>query len=80
MLQTGATQYHVHVELPDKGRAIKGLIDCKLNGLALSYYQPSPEVLIVSYIPEDKDTERIKNYNLKVTQKIFSYFYANSGM
>ena len=42
--------------LPDKGRAIKGLVVCNnrdlytlglQNGLALSIYQPSPEVLIV---------------------------------
>ncbi len=42
--------------LPDKGRAIKGLVvfnnwDLEpwdlLNGLALGCYQPSPEVLIV---------------------------------
>ena len=42
--QTGATQYHAQLGLPDKGRAIKGLVVCKsmdlepldlLNGLAL---------------------------------------------
>ena len=26
--QTGATQYHAQLGLPDKGRAIKGLIVC----------------------------------------------------
>ena len=55
-LQTGATQYHAQLALPDKGRAIKGLVVCNnwdlepldlLNGLALSCYKPSPEVLIV---------------------------------
>ncbi len=55
--QTGATQYHAELGLPDKGRAIKWLVDCNnwdlepldlLNGLALGCYQPSPpEVLIV---------------------------------
>ncbi len=54
--QTGATQYHVLLGLPDKGRAIKGLVVCNsrdlepldlLNSLALGCYQPYPEVLIV---------------------------------
>ncbi len=45
--QTGATQYHAQVRLPDKGRAIKGLVVCNnwdlepldlLNGLALGCY------------------------------------------
>ncbi len=54
--QTGATQYHTQLGLPDKGRAIKGLVVSNnwdlepqdlLNGLALICYQPSPEVLIV---------------------------------
>ncbi len=57
--QTGATQYHALLGLRDKGRAIKGLVVCNnwvlepldmLNGLAVGYYQPSPEVLIVLYI------------------------------
>ena len=48
--QTGATQYHAQLGLPDKGHAIKGLVVCNswdlepwdlLNGLALGYYQPS---------------------------------------
>ncbi len=47
--QTGATQYHLHLRLPDKGRAFKGLLVCNnwdlLNGLALGCYQPSPKVL-----------------------------------
>ncbi len=47
---------HAQLRLPDKGRAIKGLVVCNnwdlepldlLNGLALGCYQPSPEVLIV---------------------------------
>ncbi len=47
--QTVATQ----LGLPDKGRAIRELVDCNnwnlepldlLNGLALGCYQPSPEV------------------------------------
>ena len=51
--QIGATQYHAQLGLPDKGRAIKGLVVCNnldleawglLNGLALGCYQPSPEV------------------------------------
>ena len=52
--QKGATQYHAQLGLPDKYRAIKGLVvregwDLKpldlVNGLALDCYQPSPEVL-----------------------------------
>ena len=52
----GVTYYHTQLELPDKGRAIKGLVVCNnldlepldlLIGLALGCYQPSPEVLIV---------------------------------
>ena len=55
--QTGATQYHAQLRLPDKGHTIKGLVVCMnnrdlepldlQNGLALGCYQPSPEVLIV---------------------------------
>ncbi len=54
--QTIATQYHAILGLPDKGRAIKGLVVGNnwnleslelVNGLALGCYQPSPEVLIV---------------------------------
>ncbi len=54
--QTGATQNHSQLGLPDTGRAIKMLDVCNdwvleyldlLNGLALGCYQPSPEVLIV---------------------------------
>ncbi len=57
--QTGATQYLAQLGLPDKGRAIHGLVVCNnwdleplylLNGVALCCYQPSPEVLIVYYI------------------------------
>ena len=52
-LETGASQYHTHLGLPDKGCAIKGLVVCSgwdleplhlLNGLALGCYRPSPEV------------------------------------
>ena len=51
--KTDVTQYHAQLGLPDKGRAIKGLVVCNsqdlepcdlLNGLALGCYQPSPEV------------------------------------
>ena len=51
--QTGATQYHAQLGLPDKGRAIKELVVSKswdlepwdlINGLALVCYLPSPEV------------------------------------
>ncbi len=51
--KTGATQYHAQLGLPDKGRAIKGLVVCNSwdlepwdlpNGLALVCYQPYPEV------------------------------------
>ena len=54
--QTGAIQYHSQLGLPDKGRAIIGLVVCTNldlepldlpNGLALGLYQPSSEVLIV---------------------------------
>ena len=50
--QTGATQYHAQLGLPDKGRAIKELGDCNnwdlepldlLIDLALGCYQPSPK-------------------------------------
>ena len=48
--QTGATQYHARSELPDKGRAIKGLVVCNdldlepldlCNSLALGCYRLS---------------------------------------
>ena len=51
--QTDATHYHAQLGLPEKGRAIKRLVVCYswdlepldlLNGLALGYYHPSPEV------------------------------------
>ena len=54
--QTGPTQYHAQLGLPDKGRAINGLVVYNKwdlepldlpNGLTLCCYQPSPEVLIV---------------------------------
>ncbi len=57
--QTGATQYHAQLGLPDNGRTIKGLVvfnnyDLEpwdlLNDLTLGSYQPSPEVLIVLLI------------------------------
>ena len=44
LTQTGATHYHAQLGLPDRGRAIKGLVVCNswdleplelLNGLAL---------------------------------------------
>ncbi len=53
------TQYHAQLGLPDKVRAIKGLVVCNncdmepldmVNGLALGCYQPLPEVLIVLWI------------------------------
>ena len=56
--QTVATQYHAQLGLPDKGRAIKGLVFCNnwdlepfdlSNGLALGCYQPSSEVLIILF-------------------------------
>ncbi len=56
---TGATQYLAQLGLTDKCRTIKGLDVCNnwdlepldlLNGLALGYDQPSPEVLIVHVI------------------------------
>ena len=52
-LQTGASQYHVQLGDPDKGRGIKGLVVSNgwdqepldlLKGLALDCYQRSPEV------------------------------------
>ncbi len=58
--QTGATQNHAQLGLPDKGRAMKGLIFCNnwdlepldlSNSLALVCYKPSPpEVLILDPI------------------------------
>ncbi len=51
--QTGATQYHAQLGLPDEGHTIKGLVICigwdpepldLQNGFALGCYQPSPEV------------------------------------
>ncbi len=48
-----AIQYSAQLGLPDKGRAIKGLVVCNrwdleprnlLNGLAPGCYQPFPEV------------------------------------
>ncbi len=53
--QTGATNFHKRLGLPDKGRAMKGLVVYNnwdyplemLNGLALRCYHSSPEVLIV---------------------------------
>ncbi len=65
--QTGATQYHAQLGLPDKGRAIKGLVVCNswdvawtglLNCLALGCYQPSPDVLIV--LSREKETQQGK--------------------
>ncbi len=50
--QTGATQYHAKLGIPDKGHAFKELVVCNnwdlepldmLNGMALGCYQPSPE-------------------------------------
>ncbi len=55
-LQTGTTQNHAQLGLPNKGHAMKGLVICNnwdlepsdlLIGLALDCYQPSPEELIV---------------------------------
>ncbi len=54
--QTGATQYHTQLKLPDKGLTIKGMVVCnnwdlkplnQLNSVALGCYQPSPEVLLI---------------------------------
>ncbi len=54
--QTDATQYHAQLGLPDKGRAIKGLVDCNYrdlepldlqNCLVLGCYQSFLGVLIV---------------------------------
>ena len=51
--KTGATKYHAHLGLPEKGRAVKWLAVSNtrdlepldlLNGLALGCYQPSPEI------------------------------------
>ncbi len=48
---SGATECHAQLGLPDKGRAIKGLVVCNcwdlepwdlLNGLDLGCNQPSP--------------------------------------
>ena len=59
MPQTGATQYHAQLGLPDKGNAIKWFVVCSdwdleplglLNGLALGCHQLSPVVLILLYV------------------------------
>ncbi len=51
--QTGATQYHAQLGLPDKGLVIKEFVVCNdwdlelldlLNSLALGCYKTSPEV------------------------------------
>ncbi len=47
--KTGATQYHEQLGLPEKGRAIKGLVVCNSWDLetwdqAINCFQPSPEV------------------------------------
>ena len=77
--QTGVTQYHAQLGLPDKGRAIKGLVVCNiwdkepldlLDGLALGCYQPSPEVLIVLPINLNLQETTITNIIWKVKQKI----------
>ncbi len=61
--QTGATQYHAQVRLPDEERAIKGLVVCNnkdlepldlQNGVALGCYQPFSEVLIILLIHHEK--------------------------
>ena len=39
-LQTGTTQYHAQLALPDKRRAIKGLFDCNEWDL-----EPGPRLL-----------------------------------
>ncbi len=57
LAQTEATQYHAQLGLPDKGRAIKGLVVCNTWDLeplgpakrsGPRFYQPSSKVLIVS--------------------------------
>ncbi len=63
--KTGGIQYHAQLGLPDKGRAIKGLVVCNswdlepwnlLSGPALGCYQPSPEVWLVNInVPWAKD-------------------------
>ncbi len=54
--QTGATQYHAQIGLPDEDRENKGFIVCNnrdleplelQNGLALGCYHPSHDVLFV---------------------------------
>ena len=61
-----ATQYHAQLGIPDKGRAIKGLVVCNnwylesldlLNGLALGCYQPSPEVLIAYIVVPNSSSD-----------------------
>ena len=54
--QAQLSTMHAQLGLPDKSRAIKGLVVCNnrdleplvlKNGLALGCYQPSPEVLLL---------------------------------
>ena len=63
----------MQLQLPNKGRAIKGLVVCNnwdikpldlLNGLALGCYQASPEVLIVlSHIRPRSTLMKLNTYN-----------------
>ena len=45
LTQTGATQYHVQLGLPDKGRAIKGLVVC--NEVLIIYASLSADTLYI---------------------------------
>ena len=60
--QTGATQYHAQLGLPDKAHTIERLVVCNywdlepldlLNGLALGCYQPSPDDTIFSCLNDN---------------------------
>ncbi len=76
--QTGAIQYHVQLGLPDKRRAIRGLVVCNswdpepwdlLNGLAPGCYQPSPEVWLVCSL--------VNKYMIIYAHKFGDYLFMN---
>ena len=76
--ETGETKYHTQFGLPDKGRAIKGLVSCNnqdlgpldlLYGLALDCYQPFLGVLIVSINDRQTNNTKFRQASHKQTRK-----------
>ena len=79
--QTGASQYHAQLGLPDKGRAIKELVVCNdwdlepldlLNSLALGCNQPSP-VGYESYMEKANNTISL-NFRCDLNMKLLVFF------